>query len=65
MELGVTLGDLAEDLGVSEAGIRQARLDPAASGYRSPPEGWPAAVARLARRRARELEELADGLQQR
>lgn len=57
-----TLADIARTAGVSDGLIRQARLDSSASSYRSPPENWPKAVAKLARERARELEELANEL---
>lgn len=55
--------DLAGELGVSLAAIRQARMDPDSDGYRRPPDGWKAAVAGLARRRAGELLELAAHLE--
>lgn len=55
----VSLADLAAELGVSHGLVRQARLSEEASSYRKPPAGWEPAVAALARRRARELEELA------
>jgi hypothetical protein len=56
----VSLADLAAQLGVSHGLIRQARLTEDASSYRNPPAGWDEAVAVLARRRAKELEQLAD-----
>jgi hypothetical protein len=52
---GVTLADLAEELGASYGLIRQARMDPNSPSYRKPPGGWEAAVARLAGERAEEL----------
>lgn len=51
----VSLADLARELGASYGLIRQARMDPASPSYRRPPEGWKAAVARLAAVRAEEL----------
>ncbi len=39
--------ELAEDLGVSVASIRQARLDPKARAYRTPPPNWQEGVIRL------------------
>jgi hypothetical protein len=39
---------LAKALGVSVASIRQARLQDAARGKRTPPRDWPYAVIRLA-----------------
>jgi DNA-binding GntR family transcriptional regulator len=54
----VTQTELAEALGVSIASIRQARLSPKAAAYRSPPKGWEEAVAKLAKKRARELRAL-------
>ena len=55
----VTLADLARELGVSHGLLRQARLASSASSYRSPPAGWQVALAKLAERRAGELQELA------
>lgn len=43
--------------------VRQARLAPSANGYRNPPDGWEAAVAKLARQRAAELVRLAEELE--
>ncbi len=43
--------------------VRQARLAPAASGYRRPPDGWQPALAKLARKRAAELTQLAEELE--
>ena len=52
--------DLAAELGCSVQAIKQARVDPEAAGYRSPPPGWETAVSSLARHRARQLLVLAD-----
>ena len=57
-----TLSDVSGEAGVSDGLIRQARLDPTTSSYRSPPEGWEKAIAKLARERAGELLKLADEL---
>lgn len=60
LELGVTLGELAEEMGGSEWTIRQARLDPDSDSYRSPPSDWQLAISRLCSRRAQELAKLAE-----
>lgn len=52
---GVSLADLASELGASYGLIRQARMDVASPSYRKPPEGWQQAVAKLAEQRASEL----------
>ncbi len=59
-----TLSDIAGRIGVSDGLIRQARLDPATSSYRTPPTGWENAIAELARERAAELVKLAEELEQ-
>jgi len=59
----MTRGEIADALGVSEATVRQARLDEAAKAHRNPPEGWEGKVAKLARHRAERLARLADRLQ--
>jgi predicted transcriptional regulator len=59
---GMTRGEIADALGVSEATVRQAKLDESAKAHRRPPEGWEAKVAMLARRRAKRLIQLADQL---
>lgn len=59
----VSLLDLARELGVSHGLLRQARLSPEASSYRQPPDGWRAAVARLARERGRNMVDLAEELE--
>jgi len=58
----MTRGEIAEALGVSEATVRQARLDDAAKAHRSPPQGWESRVARLAKQRAEQLRRLAEKL---
>lgn len=59
---GVGHTELAEELGVSVATVRQARLNPQAKAHRQPPQGWEQAVARLADKRARQLSRLAERL---
>ena len=59
----ITLADLSAELGMSEAAVRQARLDPESSSYRTPPPGWQRAVAKLARERGGELVKLAEALE--
>lgn len=59
----IRLADLAKETGVRPVSIRRARLDPEGPSYRSPPEEWREAAARLARERAEELLELAQELE--
>ena len=59
---GISHQDLADALGLSVATIRQARLDENAKARRSPPEGWQAVVAKLARKRGAALSALAERL---
>lgn len=59
---GLTLSDLANELGASYGLIRQARMDPHSRSYRRPPDGWESAVARLAGERANELMRLKEEL---
>ena len=49
---------LADELGVSVAAIRQARLKPEASAHRTPPQNWERAVIRLAEERVGNLRNL-------
>lgn len=49
--------------GVSISSIARARLDPASSAYRSPPEDWETVLARLARERTEDFKELAEQLE--
>lgn len=56
----ITHAEIAKACGVSIQSIRQARMDQSSSSYRNPPTGWRTVLARLARQRARDLEELAD-----
>jgi hypothetical protein len=57
---GVTLGDLADALGVTTVDLSRARTDPSNRYHRLPPQGWEAAIARLARRQAERLTRVAD-----
>ena len=59
----VTLIDIARETGMSDATIRRARLDPDTKSYRSPPQHWQQAIAKLARERAGELVKLAEELE--
>lgn len=59
----VTLAGLAKEMGASYGLIRQARMDPNSASFRRPPDGWQAAVARLAEQRAAELLQLSEELQ--
>ncbi|MEI9930443.1 MAG: hypothetical protein WDM89_07785 [Rhizomicrobium sp.] len=59
---GMTRGEIAETLGVSEATVRQARLDDTAKAHRNPPEGWERKVAWLAKQKADRLSKLAEKL---
>src|SRR5687767_9480836 len=58
----VTHEELAAALGGSIPAIRQARLDPGANAYRSPPDGWENAVRALAESRVRHFQKLARSL---
>ena len=57
-----TLSDLAAELGVSATLLSQARFPVRSPAHRSPPDGWEAALVKLARQRALELTDLADRL---
>lgn len=59
----VTAEEIAKAFDVARNTIARARLDPASSAYRSPPENWEMVLARLARERSEELKGLADELQ--
>lgn len=62
--LGLPAAMLAEEFGLEPQTIRQMRLAPDGRGYRTPPAGWERVVARLARVRGRELQGLAERLEQ-
>jgi methyltransferase (TIGR00027 family) len=51
----ITTADLVNKLGISRNANARARLDPAARDFRPAPDGWQAAVARLAGERAERL----------
>jgi hypothetical protein len=58
----ITAEEIAEAAGVSISSIARARLDPASSAYRSPPEEWEQALIRLARQREHQLGEFIQQL---
>ena len=62
--LGMRAAELAEAFGLEPQTIRQMRLAADARGYRSPPAGWEPVLAQLARERGRELQGLAEKLEQ-
>ena len=55
------LEELAEAIGCSLGSVKQARMK-VGGGRRSPPPGWEAGVARLARQKAAQLQKLAERL---
>ena len=55
--------DLAGELGVSVAAIRQARLGVSAKAHRAPPKDWERAVIDLAEKRIRSYHELIGALE--
>ena len=59
----ITHDKFAKELKSSVAAIRQARLGSTAKAHRNPPEGWERVAARLAKKRARELLQLAARLE--
>jgi hypothetical protein len=58
----VSPSELADHMGVHVQRVKQARLDPDATGYRPPPTGWEEAVLELATRRGGAIQALADEL---
>ena len=58
----VTLEDLASEMGVSLQALRQARAAKGTLSHRTPPDGWEAAIARLADRKAAKLVRLSGAL---
>ncbi|HEX8321229.1 hypothetical protein [Longimicrobium sp.] len=54
----ITADEIAEAAGVSISSIARARLDPASSAYRTPPENWRPALAQVARERIKMLDAL-------
>ena len=63
MVRAISLDDIANEAGVEVLAIRRARLDPSNASYENPPLNWQEALARLARKRARSLQALADQLE--
>lgn len=61
--LGIDAATAGEMFGVQAQTIRQMRLDPDKPGYRKPPEGWQATLAKVARARGREMDKVADRLE--
>jgi hypothetical protein len=62
--LGLPAPELAKEFRLRPQTVRQMRLSPDAASYRTPPAGWEVVVARLARERGRELQGLAEKLEQ-
>ena len=58
----VTLDDIADAAGCGANTLRQARLDPSASGYRNPPAGLRGALHQVCRKRAKYFLDLAKQL---
>ena len=61
---GVHHTKLAEELGVSVATIRQARLGEDAKAHRNPPKEWQRSVIRLAEREMMRLRKLIEDIRQ-
>ena len=57
--LGLNLDDIASSLGVSRESIAAARLAKDHPGHRAPPMEWREGLAKLARKRAKGLEDFA------
>jgi hypothetical protein len=57
---GISHADLAEELGVSVASIRQARLPQTANSHRAPPKNWEFAAIRLAERQMMKCRKLIE-----
>lgn len=64
LKRAVTDDEIAAATGVSTNTIRRTRADAATRNYRPPPTGWEPALCRLARRRAEELMELTQALEE-
>lgn len=58
----ITLADIAKACKTAPQTLRRARMDPEAANYRSPPDGWEKALAKLAEKRAKDLQKLATKL---
>jgi hypothetical protein len=63
IDLGVTLREMADAMGVSHSLLVQARMDSSASGYRKPPDQWREVLRDIARRRGKAFAELARKLE--
>ncbi len=63
MELGVSLEEIGDALGIAYTTVRATRLDPDSANYRRPPEEWRPKLAALARERGGELQGLAEELE--
>jgi hypothetical protein len=59
---GITREQIAEVLGKGLDSVRQARLDPAANAYRTPPSGWQGPLAALAEKEGNRLLRLSRAL---
>jgi len=55
----ISHADVARAARVSVQLVRQARLDPSNPSYRSPPTGWQAVLAKLAREKSAHLKTVA------
>jgi hypothetical protein len=60
---GTALRDLANEMRVSRGWLAHSRLASSNPQHRPPPEGWEAAVAKIARRRIEELRKLVNELE--
>lgn len=58
----VKIEDLATELGCSPNSVKQARMAEDNRAHRSPPPGWEAAAAKLAKRKADHFRKLAERL---
>jgi hypothetical protein len=63
IELGVTLREMADAMGVSHSLLVQARMHPSAKGHRNPPDQWREALQGIAAKRGKAFAELAKKLE--
>ena len=63
IELGVTLREMADAMGVSHSLLIQARMHPSAKGHRRPPDQWRKVLRALAAKRGKAFAELAKELE--
>jgi hypothetical protein len=63
IELGVTLREMADAMGVSHSLLVQARMDPSTKGHRNPPDQWREALREIAVKRGKSFAELAKKLE--